>query len=99
MVPIPSTSNLLAGSAAPEELRRALGQQALWLDRQKIHNESTHARLTAVEVHFTEIVERLDAIASELTAARAQRALWMLAAKAAIAIASLAIAAHAAGIL
>ena len=96
--PVTSTASLLAGSASPEELRRALGQQALWIERQKTHNESTHARLTAVEGHFADIVERLDAIALELVTAKTQRALWSMIAKASLALASLVVAAKAAGL-
>lgn len=94
-----STPNHLAASTSPEELRRAIGQQALWIERQKIHNESTHGRLGTLEVKFAEIIERLDQISDALAAARAERALWGLAAKALLALASLFVAARAAGVI
>ena len=77
MAPVVSTAKLLAANTSPEELRRCVNEQALWIERQNQHNQATHLRIASLEEDFTDwrndqrqanelVVTKLEAVAKQL---------------------------------
>jgi hypothetical protein len=109
-LPLTSTSRFLALNASPDELRRAIAEQAIWIERQGQTNAAVTDRLGRLESTFEDwqndrkqadvlILAKLAAIDVTLQEIRTARSFASTMVKVALALASLAIAAKAAGIL